>query len=320
MRKDTTSKQAGSEAKYRVKNWAQYNAGLIARGDITIWIDPDLFASPPELDVRTRGRPSVYSDALVQMLLGLKQVFHLPLRALQGFTLSLRKLAFPGLPVPNYTTLSRRAQTLKVALPALHTGEPLHLVVDSTGLKVYGEGEWKVRKHGWSKRRTWRKVHLAMDANTGQICAALMTHQDEGDGEVLPDLLDQIPTDVPIDTIGGDGAYDTKPCHAQIAARAATPSIPPREGAIPWPDSTPGAAWRNAAIDAIANSSRREWKQESGYHRRSLAETLMYRLKILTGPCLWAREIGSQATEVSIRAGVLNRMAALARPQSVRIA
>lgn len=320
MRKDTTSKQAGSAAKYRVKNWAQYNAGLIARADVTMWIDPSLFAASPELDERARGRPCVYPDALVQMLLSLKQVFHLPLRALQGFTLSLRKLAFAGLPVPNYTTLSRRAQTLKVALPVLHTGEPLHLVVDSTGLKVYGEGEWKVRKHGWSKRRTWRKVHLAMDANTGQICAALMTHQDEGDGEVLPDLLDQIPNDVPIDIIGGDGAYDTKPCHAQIATRGAIPSIPPREGAIPWPDSTPGAAWRNVAIDAIAKSSRRQWKQESGYHRRSLAETLMYRLKILTGPCLGAREIGSQATEVSIRAGVLNRMAALARPQSVRIA
>ncbi len=320
MRRDTTSKRAEPKAKYRVKNWAQYNAGLVARGDVAIWIDPDLFAAPPELGVRTRGRPRVYTDAVVQMLLGLKQVFHLPLRALQGFALSLRKLAFPTLPVPNYTTLSRRAQTLEVILPTQRRNEPLHLVLDSTGVKVYGEGEWKVRKHGWSKRRTWRKVHLAMDANTGQICAALMTHQDEGDGEVLPDLLDQIPADVAIETIGGDGAYDTKPCHAQIAARGAVPSIPPREGAMPWPDSTPGAAWRNAAIDAIAKSSRREWKQASGYHRRSLAETLMYRLKILTGPRLWARQIGSQATEVSIRAGVLNRMAALARPQSVRIA
>ncbi|MCX5545638.1 transposase [Paraburkholderia sp. CNPSo 3076] len=168
-----------------------------------------------------------------------------------------------------------------------------------------GEGEWKVRKHGWSKRRTWRKVHLAMDANTGQICAALMTHQDEADGEVLPDLLDQIPADVMIDTIGGDGA---------------SPSIPPREGAKPWPDRTPGAAWRNAAIAAIEGSSRREWKQATGYHRRSLAETLMYRLKVLTGSSMWAHATGSQATEVSIRAGVLNRMGALARPQSVRIA
>ncbi|OAI75341.1 transposase, partial [Ralstonia solanacearum] len=120
-------------------------------------------------------------------------------------------------------------------------------------------------------------------------------------------LLDQIPADVPIETIGGDGAYDTKPCHAQIDARGAAPSIPPREGAMPWPDSTPGAAWRNAAIDAIGKSSRRERDPDVP-------------LKVLTGPCLWARKIGSQATEVSIRVGVLNRMAALACPQSVRIA
>lgn len=319
MRKDER-KASGPKGVYRVRNWRDYNAGLIARGDVTMWIDEGVLTQVSEASPTRRGRPRVYSDAAIQMLLGLKQVFHLPLRAVQGFAHSLRKLAYPGLPVPNYTTLSRRAQTLKVALPAQHPHEPMHLVIDSTGLKVYGEGEWKVRKHGWSKRRTWRKVHLAMDANTGQICAALMTHQDEGDGEVLPDLLDQIPADVMIDTIGGDGAYDTKPCHAQIAARGASPSIPPREGAKPWPARTPGATWRNAAIAAIEGSSRREWKQATGYHRRSLAETLMYRLKVLTGSSLWARATGSQATEVSIRAGVLNRMVALARPQSARIA
>jgi len=283
-------------------------------------VEESLLVPPAKAQSPKPGHPFVYTDALIQGLLGLKQVFHLPLRALQGFAQSLRTLAFPTLPVPNYTTLSRRAQNLNVVLPASRTGEPLHLVIDSTGLKLYGEGEWKVRKHGWSKRRTWRKVHLAMDANTGQICAALMTHQDVGDGEVLADLLDQIPADTPIDTIGGDGAYDSKPCHAEIAARGAQPSIPPRYGAKPWSESTPGAAWRNETIDVIEKRSRGEWKAASGYHRRSLAETLMYRLKTLTGHSLWAREIGSQAAEVAIRAGVLNRMVALARPQSVRIA
>jgi hypothetical protein len=199
MRKDER-KASGPKGVYRVRNWRDYNAGLIARGDVTMWIDEGVLTQVPEAGPTRHGRPRVYSDAAIQMLLSLKQVFHLPLRALQGFAQSLRKLAFPSLPVPNYTTLSRRAQTLKVALPAQRPHEPMHLVIDSTGLKVYGEGEWKVRKHGWSKRRAWRKVHLAMDANTGQISAALMTHQDEGDGEVLPDLLDQIPADVMIDT------------------------------------------------------------------------------------------------------------------------
>ncbi|CAM2178647.1 hypothetical protein BO443_30034 [Burkholderia orbicola] len=102
----------------------------------------------------------MYSDALIQALLGLKTVFHLPLRALQGFAQSLRDLAFADLPVPNYTTVCRRVQTLQVKLPVIHSGEPLHLVVDSTGVKAFGEGEWKVHQHGYSKRRIWRKVHL----------------------------------------------------------------------------------------------------------------------------------------------------------------
>jgi hypothetical protein len=185
--------------------------------------------------------------------------------------------------VPNYTTLSRRAQDLKVALPVTSSGEPLHLVVDSTGVKLCGEGEWKVRKHGYSKRRTWLKAHLGLDVKTGQVRAALMTHQDVDDASVLPGLLGQIPADEPIETIGGDGAYDTKHCHAAIAALGATPSIPPREGAKPWPEHTPGASWRNEAIGDIARDGRREWKKRSGYHRRSLVENTMYRLKTLTG-------------------------------------
>lgn len=206
------------------------NAG-VSRPTLYNWKNQLLPAKAPS---PKRGRPLVYTDALIQGLLGLKQVFHLPLRALQGFAQRLRPLAFPTLQVPNYKTLSRRAQSLNVVLPASRTGEPLHLMIDSTGLKLYGEGERKVRKHGWSKRRTWRKVHLAMDANSGQICAALMTHQDVGDDEVLADLLDQIPADTRIDTIGGDGAYDSKPCHAEIAARGAQRSNPPRDGAKPW--------------------------------------------------------------------------------------
>src|SRR5476649_1949718 len=183
----------------------------------------DLWQAGAETHALKRGRPCIYADAVIQMLLGLKQVFRLPLRALQGFAGSMNKLAFTDLPVPNYTMLCRRARDLYVVLPTLRSGEPLHLVVDSIGLKVFGEGKWKVRKHGYSKRRSWRKMHLAMDANTGQICAVLMTHQNAGDGEVVPELLDQIPTGTPIDTVGGDGAYDTRQCHAAMAARGATP-------------------------------------------------------------------------------------------------
>lgn len=313
------SKTCEPKARYRVRNWAAYNAGLINRGNVTMWIDEAALACTSDCG-SNRGRPRLYSDALIQALLGLKTVFRLPLRALQGFAQSLRDLAFATLTVPNYTTLCRRAQTLEVHLPIVGDGAPIHLVIDSTGVKVYGEGEWKVRQHGHSKRRTWRKVHLALDANTGQVRAALMTHQDVADGEVLAELLEQIPEGEQINVIGGDGAYDTKPCHAAIAARGAAPSIPPREGAAHWPVNEPGAMWRNEAVDAIARDGRREWKKGSGYHRRSLAENAMYRLKTLTGNRLWARRTDSQATEVAIRVGVLNRMVDLGRPQSVRIA
>ncbi|AJX13598.1 transposase DDE domain protein [Burkholderia ubonensis MSMB22] len=152
MRKDKSGTQE-PKAKYRIKSWAAYNAGLINRGNVTMWIDDDALANMPDTEP-TCGRSRLYSDALIQTLLGLKTVFHLPLRPLQGFAQSLRDLAFADLPVPNYTTVCRRAQTLRVKLPVIHGGEPLHLVVDSTGVKVYGEGKWKVRQHAYSKRRT----------------------------------------------------------------------------------------------------------------------------------------------------------------------
>jgi hypothetical protein len=253
------------------------------------------------------------------MLLTLKQVYGLPLRALTGLAQSLKRLVWPDLPVPHYSTLSRRAQQLEVVLPMLCGTGPLHLVLDSTGVKLFGEGEWKVRQHGVSKRRTWRKVHLGLDVHSGQVCAALMTHPGVGDGEVLPELLAQIPADIPIEVIGGDGAYDTLGCHQAIIQRGAAPSIPPREGAAAWPEKIPGSAWRNQAIEAIAKQGKMKWKQLSGYHRRSLAENLMYRFKTLTGSRLWARRIGSQSTEISIRVGIINLMCSIARPHSVRM-
>ncbi|KAF1017890.1 MAG: IS5 family transposase ISBam3 [Burkholderia gladioli] len=186
----------------------------------------------------------------------MKTIYRLTLRALQGFTQSLRDLAFPSLPVPHYTTLCRRAKTLDVKLPILRDNEPIHLVVDTTGLKVYREGEWKVRQHGYSKRRTWHKVHLALNANTGQVHAVLMTHQNVADGDALAKLLGQIPREEQINVIGDDGAYDTKPCHSAISARSAIPSIPSREGAAHWLADTPGAAWRNGAVDALSRDGR----------------------------------------------------------------
>ena len=226
---------------YRVKNWPEYNAGLIQRGNVSIWMDEAMLAAAPETSSQ-RGRPQAYCDGVIQMLLALKSVYRLPLRALQGFAMSLRRLALPALPVPNYSTLSRRAKALRVSLPVLrNAGEAVHLLVDSTGLKLFGEGKWKVRKHGYAKRRSWRKVHLGMDAGTGQVCAVLMTHRDVDDASVLPELLVQIPKETKIEVVIGDGAYDAMAARAAIAACGALAIIPPVGGAVHWPASHPGA-------------------------------------------------------------------------------
>lgn len=305
---------------YRVKNWPEYNAGLIERGNVSIWMDEQMFAPRSETSAQ-RGRPQAYCDGVIQMLLTLKSVYRLPLRALQGFASSLRRLALPALQVPNYSTLSRRGKALRVSLPVLrNVGEALHLLVDSTGLKLFGEGEWKVRKHGYSQRRSWRKVHLALDAHTGQACAVLMTHRDVDDASVLPELLGQIQQETAIKVVGGDGAYDTKAARAAIAGRGALAVIPPVDGAVHWPASQAGAPERNEAIEHIAQSGKQDWKNESGYHRRSLVENLMYRFKTLTGDRLWARDVDVQDAEVAVRVGIINRMVVLARPKSVRVA
>jgi hypothetical protein len=305
---------------YRVKNWPEYNAGLIARGDVTIWMDEAMLSPAPGAPGQ-RGRPQAYSDGVIQLLLTLKSVYRLPLRALQGLASSLQRLMMPELAVPNYTTLSRRAKALRVTLPVLrNVGEAVHLLVDSTGLKLFGEGEWKVRKHGYSKRRSWRKVHLALDAKSGQVCAVLMTHRDVDDASVLPELLAQLPPGTKVEVVGGDGAYDSKAGRAAIAASGALALIPPVEGAVHWPASQAGSSERNAAIDHIAQSGKQDWKNKSGYHRRSLVENLMYRFKTLTGDRLWARDVDVQDAEVAVRVGILNRMMVLARPNSVRVA
>lgn len=193
MRRDK-NETCEQTARNRVRNWAAYNAGLIKRGNVTMWIDEAALARTSNSE-STCVHPRPYGDARIQALLGSKTVFRRPPRALQGFAQSLRDLAFATLPVPNYTALCHRAQTLEVQLPIVRDGEPIHLVVGSTGVKVYGEGEWEVHRHGYSKRRRWRKIHLRHDANTAQVRAALMTYQDIADGDVLTELLDQIPGD-----------------------------------------------------------------------------------------------------------------------------
>ena len=305
------------KTRYRTRNWREYNRGLIARGDLTVWLSPDLAWQALEGSGK-RGRPLVFSDAAIQCVLTLKVLFQLPLLAAQGMAGSLIRLAGLDWPVPHYSTLSRRQQNLTVEIPYRSRGESLHLVIDSTGLKVLGEGEWKVRKHGADQRRVWRKVHLAVDADNHDVRAVEMTDHRHGDSEILPGLLAQLPEEERIAVISGDGAYDTRAVYEASTARNSALLVPPRRNGKPWKTRTAGAGERNETLRAIKHRGRRLWKRWSGYHRRSLAETAMSRLKRL-GERLTARDPACQVAEVQIRCAILNTFNRLGMPDTVAL-
>lgn len=316
---------------YHIRNWQEYNQALVHRGSLTVWIEEAVLAGWLATERSGRcGASCTYSDAAIETALMLKAVYHLPLRATQGLLASVLRLLQSTLPVPHYSTLSRRHKTLPVTLRAMDTASDtpargLHLVVDSTGCKIYGEGEWKVRQHGSSKRRTWRKLHLGVDEATGTILAAVLSTNDVADGAVLPDLIEQLET--PIEQLSGDGSYDQRRCYDALATRQAAQgsvlkvTIPPRQGAHIWQHGNchaPPLA-RDENVRRIRAVGRAQWKQESGYHRRSLAETAMFRYKSLFGPKLGARGFAAQATEAFIRCAALNKMTSLGMPVSYRV-
>ncbi len=219
--------------------------------------------------------------------------------------------------MPDFSTLRRRHKVLKVNIPFRGSQGPLHLLVDSTGIKVEGEGEWNARKHGGPKRRVWRKIHIGIDEQTLEIRAAEFTTSDVGDARMLPELLDQIPPDQEIASVTADGAYDTRKCYDAIAERGAAAVIPPRRNAKPWkPDTAPdtaGAIARNQALRASRRFGRTIWRRWSGYHRRSRAETKMHCVKLL-GQRLAARDFDRQVAEFQVRVAVLNGFTALGTP------
>ena len=309
--------KATNNTRYRIKNWSNYNQALINRGDITLWFSEDFLSQWYESQhSRLRGASNTYSDTAIECMLMLKAVFKLPLRATQGFTQSLAKLMKVDVQVPNFSTLSRRQGSLTIDLKPQKAQGKRNIVVDATGIKVYGEGEWKVRKHGISKRRTWRKLHLAVDANTHDIVAGQVSLNDVGDNEVLSDLLDQV--DEPIDCVAGDGAYDTRECYEVISQYDAKALIPPRKGAKIWRHgNTKGERHnRDENLRGVRKKGMKKWKQDSGYHQRSLAETAMFRFKQLMGDTLSARCFENQCTELMIRCAAMNRMTALGMPES----
>ena len=216
-----------SPSKYKTTNWSSYNDSLKRRGSLSIWFDPEIVWVPPPNG--RRGRQQRFSDAAIQACLTSKVLFGLPLRQTTGFVQSLRQLSGLDWTVPDFSTLCRRQRTLNVSLLYRGGTGPLNLLIDSTGIKAKGEGEWNARKHGGSKRRIWRKIHIGIDEETLQIRAVEVTGSNIGDAPMLPELLNQIPPDQDIASVTADGAYDTRKCHEAIAGRDAHAVIPPRK-------------------------------------------------------------------------------------------
>lgn len=282
-----------------------------------IWVDQDMaWLAPRE---GRPGRPSVFSDAAIQFCLSVKVLFKLPLRQTAGMVASLLRLAGLDWPVPDFSTLCRRQRTLAVQIPYRRIDGPLNLLVDSTGIKFLGDGEWQARKHGVQGRRQWRKVHLVMDTATSDIRALEFTPSSDGDSPILPELLGQIPEDEQIGTVTADGAYDTRRCHTAITQRGAIPIIPIRKNGRAWKEDCPAAKARNETLRATKHYGRAFWKHWTGYHARSRVEAKMRCLKAF-GERIAARDPDRQTAEIHIRVALMNRFSALGTAEIVRVA
>src|SRR3954466_6602127 len=308
----------------KVTNWREYDESLRRRGSVTVWFS-DEAVEAWEAERRTsRGGQPEYSDLAILTALTLRAVFRLAYRQTEGLIGSLIGLLGLDLSVPDHTTLSRRAATLEVPRPrsSSRTGgeaAPMHLLVDSTGLKLCGPGEWLVEKHGTKARRSWRKLHIGRDADTGQIVAATLTTHDVDDGSQVGPLLDQV--DGPIASFTGDGAYDQDGVYASVAERhpEAAIIVPPRTTAVPSRATETAPTQRDRHLQLIAKRGRRGWQTASGYTKRARAETAISRFKRVIGDELRSHTDERRATEMDVAVHVLNRMLDLGRPTYVRI-
>jgi hypothetical protein len=306
--------------RHRVTNWAEYDAALRQRGSLTVWFSEEAIAAWRAEPRTTRGGQPHYSALAIRTALTLRAVFRLALRQTEGLIGSILQLLGLDLAVPDHSTLSRRAETLEVPRPCSSSREPVHLLVDSTGLRLCGPGEWLVEKHGAQRRRAWRKLHIGVNAETGEILASELTTSDVDDGSQVEPLLDQITG--PLASFIGDGAYDQAGIYSIVAKRhpEADVIIPPRSTAVLSETVESAPTQRDRHLHSIAEHGRMGWQKRSGYTRRALVETAISRLKRVIGNALRSRTDRCRATEVAIAVQTLNQMLEFGRPKSVRIA
>src|SRR5215207_1884324 len=306
--------------RHRVINWAEYDASLRQRGSLTVWFSDEAIAAWQAEPRTTRGGQPHYSALAIRTALTLRAVFRLTLRQTEGLIGSILGLLGLDLAVPDHSTLSRRAEALEVPKLSPNPRGPVHLLVDSTGLRLCGPGEWLVEKHGTRKCRSWRKLHIGVDAETGQILASELTTSDVDDGSQVEPLLDQITA--PLVSFTGDGAYDQAGVYNTVAKRhpEAAVIVPPRSTAVLTDMAETTPTRRDRHLHSIAEHGRIGWQKRSRYTRRALVEAAVCRFKRVMGNGLRSRTDHRRRTEVAIAIQALNRMLELGRPKSVRIA
>ena len=298
--------------KYRVTKWAEYDRALVRRGDITLWISEEAIEGWKPASSCNRGGQKKFSDHAIETALLLRLVLKLPLRQAEGFLRSILSLMDLNLEAPDHTTVSRRSQQLDVDLRLAAEGGPIHLIVDSTGLSIVGEGEWAAVKHGGSGKRAWKKLHLGVD-RSGLIVAQVLTDGNADDSNTALNLIDEMKG--AIASFTADAAYDVMAIYEAAGARDAKVIVPPRKTATKWRRT--GA--RDRTILRVKKVGRRQWKKESGYHQQARVENTFFRYKSILGDRLRARHPESQEAEALIACNILNRIAELGRSDSFAI-
>lgn len=324
VRKDDGKKTSKkNKKKYKVRNWKEYNESLVRRGSLEFWIEKgmaEVWQEDGKIIIRKkRGAQRQYSDSTIEFCRLIGKVFHQRLRQTEGFVRSIFKQTRVTIHVPDFTTLSRRGGTITVQLPRKEK-ETVVAILDSTGLKVYGEGEWKVRKHGYSKHREWMKAHISID-DDGEIRAIKLTDNSVDDAEAGDDLLKQQANDT-IGEVAGDGAYDKRKFYAACQRQQVGKIlIPPRQDARIWVHGNRKGQKhpRDENLRAIRRTTRTKWKQTCGYHKRSKVETTMFRQKTIFGEKLFSRTFENQQTEVMLMGKALNIMLYNGMPESYAV-
>lgn len=308
-----------AKTRYEITNWPEYNKALQERGSVTLWLSDDVIKAWYETKnkkTRQQGRQFKYSNTAIQAALMIKMVFHLSYRSLTGFLNSIIGLMNIALDVPDYTRICRRAHSLDVSkFKEIPNGDPVNIVVDSTGLKIFGQGEWSEEKHGKRERRKWRKLHLVIDRDSQEIIAQELTDNAVSDESQFKPLMDNVGGD--ITSISADGGYDSCNVYQAIEGRAsgAIVAIPPNANAVL---SAKSRAARKHNLEFINENGRQRWQDYSDYNYRALVETVMFRYKQLIGDKMFSRDFLMQKVESRTACHVLNKMASLGMPASVK--